>query len=177
MVSSETPSECGAAASSANPLPLFREQAVAAQGQKVYGEIVRIRLFSTVFLTVLTIFVALIIFGFLCWAHYTGQAHLSGMLSPGHNDRELLAVLHIPARTMRILPRGAHLLVRFSPGRMSARTAQSTQLNLANIALGMRIQSLQPLLTAPRCLFLETTRCGLTRKSSLLFERPTSSGV
>lgn len=96
----------GAVASSANALPLFREEAVAAQRQRVYGEIVRIQPFSLVFLVVLTLFIAFVIFGFLYWASYSGQAHLSPVMILDRNDRELLADTHIPDHAMPFLGSG-----------------------------------------------------------------------
>ena len=77
MVPRKTPSECRPVPSSTTCLPLFREEAVAAQRQQVCGEIVRIRPFSIAFLAVLVVSVALVIFCFLYWARCRRQSHLS----------------------------------------------------------------------------------------------------
>lgn len=78
MVPPKSPSETGQAPGGTNSLPLFREEAVAAQRQEICGEVVRIRPFSIASLAVLVAAVALVIFGFLWWARHTGQLHLSG---------------------------------------------------------------------------------------------------
>jgi hypothetical protein len=77
MVSPKTPSECGPVPSSTTILPLFREEAVAAQRQQVCGEIIRIRPFSIAFLAVLIVSLALVILCFLGWALYSRQSHFS----------------------------------------------------------------------------------------------------
>jgi len=82
MDSPKTPSGCGSVPSSGNFLPLFREEAVAAQRREVCGAVVRLRPFSIAFLILLIVSVGLVIFAFLCWARYARQSDLFGMLLP-----------------------------------------------------------------------------------------------
>jgi disulfide bond formation protein DsbB len=82
MDSPKTPSDCGAFPGSDNTLPLFREEAVAAQRRDVCGDVIRIRPLSAAFFALLIFSIALIVFAFLCWARYARQSDIFGILLP-----------------------------------------------------------------------------------------------
>jgi hypothetical protein len=67
---------------SANPLPLFRPEALAAR-QSFHGEVLSIRPFSWGFLCWLGALIVAIAFIYLLTAHYTPTARISGKVSSG----------------------------------------------------------------------------------------------
>jgi hypothetical protein len=73
---SKISSECGRPSGDSNPLPLFREEAIAAQRQDVFGQVVRIRPFSSAFLIVLLIGLVLILYGLVHWRTTIGGCAL-----------------------------------------------------------------------------------------------------
>jgi hypothetical protein len=131
---------------------LFRPEAVAAQQQKFYGDIVLIHPFSLTFLTLLAVFLVSIVFGFLILEPYTDVAHVSGILpaSRSSSDREPLAKLYVPSRAIPFMRPGENLLVRCSactPDRQSGRVREvsTSPLQPAELVSEAGIHSEQPL--------------------------------
>jgi hypothetical protein len=100
----------------ADDLPLFRPEAIAAQRQKFYGEIILIQPFSLTFLTTLAVVLAAIVFGFVFFGYHTQRVRVSGIL-PARNasgERRSLADLYVPARAMPFVHVGDSLFIRCS---------------------------------------------------------------
>src|SRR5258708_31952631 len=73
------------------PLPLFRPEALAAQQQKFYGQIVLIRPFSLLFFGWLGVAITASIMAFLVLGHYTEKARVPGILLAGRPSPTLPA--------------------------------------------------------------------------------------
>jgi len=103
---------------SAEPLPLFRPEALAAQQQKFYGDIVLIRPFSLLLLSWFAIGITAAVIGFLLLGHYTERAHVSGIITanPGIGSsaasEKLEASLFVPGRLIGRLHPGSQLTLR-----------------------------------------------------------------
>jgi hypothetical protein len=98
--------------SSAESLPLFRPEAVIAQQQKFYGEIILIRPLSLMLLSWFALGITAAVFGFLFLGHYTERAHVSGVIaaSPAANSsaaKILEASLFVPGRLIERLHPGS----------------------------------------------------------------------
>lgn len=72
----------GAKPSSAERLPLFRPEAIAAQQQKFHGEIILIRPLSLALLSWIALGVAAAALGFLFLGQYTERIHAYGTFAP-----------------------------------------------------------------------------------------------
>src|SRR6266852_6922931 len=93
------------------PLPLFRPEALAAQQQKFYGQIVLIRPFSLVFLGWLGVAIAVATLVFLVLGSYTEKARVPGILlididSPAPSGSPLTADFYVPSRWITMLHAG-----------------------------------------------------------------------
>lgn len=103
---------------SVEPLPLFRPEALAAQQQKFYGEIILIRPFSLLLLSWFAVGITSAVLGFLLLGHYTERAHVSGVLavSPAANAsasaENLEAFFFVPGRLVGQLHPGSQLTLR-----------------------------------------------------------------
>jgi hypothetical protein len=99
------------------PLPLFRPEAIAAQQQKFYGEIVLIRPFSLLLLSWFAIGITASVAAFLLLGHYTERAHVSGIVafSPASGSsasaENLEASFFVPGRLIGRLHPGNQLTV------------------------------------------------------------------
>lgn len=109
---------------SADPLPLFRPEALAAR-QNSHGEVLSIRPFSWVFLCCVGVSIAAGALAFLLLAHYTPTAKALGEISSAQgmeaapNQRSLEATFYIDgARDFRIQT-GTRVLLRCSGCRQS----------------------------------------------------------
>jgi hypothetical protein len=109
-------SNCETGSSATIDLPLFRTEAIDAQRQRFYGDIILIRPFSHTLLVLLGIFFGSIVLGFIIFGRYTERAHVSGILAANSasNDREALAILYIPARAFPFVRLGERLIVHCS---------------------------------------------------------------
>lgn len=87
------------------PLPLFRAEALAAQQQKFYGEILLIRPFSLTLLVWLGIGISVAVLGFLLLGTYTEKSHVAGVLLPGEAD------LFFPAQAVRFVRLGQSIQI------------------------------------------------------------------
>jgi hypothetical protein len=102
---------------SVEPLPLFRPEALAAQQQKFYGDIVLIRPFSLFLLSWFAIGITAAVLGFLLLGHYTEQIRVSGVVvvspavDPGASEK-LEAFLFVPGRVIGRLHPGSQLTLR-----------------------------------------------------------------
>jgi hypothetical protein len=96
----------------AQPLPLFRPEALAAQ-EKGHGEVLRIRLIPLAFFPWLALTVAAVALAYLLTGHYTEKLQVTGFLSaePGRADRAQ-AFLVVPARWVGAFVPGARIAVR-----------------------------------------------------------------
>jgi hypothetical protein len=97
------------------PLPLFRPEALAAQQQKFYGEIVLIRPFSLMLLSWFALGITAAVLGFLFLGHYTERIHVSGVIavSPAAGAAEKLeAFLFVPGRRIGRLHPGSQFILR-----------------------------------------------------------------
>ena len=110
------------------PLPLFRPEAVAAQQQKFYGEIVLIRPFSLLLLSWFAIGITASVAAFLLLGHYTERVHVSGIIASASAEN-LEASFFVPGRLIGRLHPGNQLTL--SCGACSAPFSQQTGTVLA----------------------------------------------
>src|SRR2546423_12927970 len=96
----------------AKPLPLFRAEALAAQQQKFYGEILLIRPLSLALLGWLGTSISLLVLGFLLLGHYTEKITVSGVITGSGSDNTVEADLYVPGRALRFVHRGGTIQVR-----------------------------------------------------------------
>ncbi len=99
------------------PLPLFRPEALAAQQQKFYGQIVLIRPFSLLFLGLLGFAIAASTAAFLVLGQYTERARVPGILLAGRPNATPDALLnaadfYVPSRWIAKLHAGDRVSVR-----------------------------------------------------------------
>jgi hypothetical protein len=192
MVLRGTSSNDEADSSAASTLPLFRAEAMAAQQQKFYGEIILIHPFSLTFLTMLAVFIASIVFGFLLLGQYTTVAHVSGILPASYSpsDQRSLANLYVPAQALPFARPGEDISIHCSactPHRQSCtvQKVSTSPLQPAEVALETGILSKQPLYRVTVALFHNNflpsrtvieANLPVNRKPLLrwLFERPGS---
>jgi hypothetical protein len=90
---------------SQQPLPLFRAEALAAQQQKFYGEILLIRPLSLALFVWLGIGISALVLGFLLLGSYTEKAHVFGVLLPSEGGG-VRADLYVPARAIKFVRPG-----------------------------------------------------------------------
>src|SRR5947207_8254903 len=96
----------------AKPLPLFRAEALAAQQQKFYGEILLIRPLSLALLGWLGISISSLVLGFLLLGHYTERVTVSGAIAASDSNHRVEADLYVPARAAGFLHSGGTISVR-----------------------------------------------------------------
>ena len=96
----------------AKPLPLFRAEALAAQQQKFYGEILLIRPLSLALLGWLGTAISLLVLGFLLLGHYTERVTVSGVIAGSSSDNTVEADLYVPRRALGFVHRGGTIQVR-----------------------------------------------------------------
>jgi hypothetical protein len=102
---------------SAEPLPLFRPQAVAALQQKFHGDIILIRPFSLMLLGWFAIGITAAVLGFLLLGQYTEKAQVPGVLtissatSAGSSPR-LQADFYVPGSLIGRIHPGSQLTLR-----------------------------------------------------------------
>lgn len=94
-----------------HPLPLFRAEALAAQQQKFYGEILLIRPFSLTLLVWLGIGISAAVLGFLLLGSYTEKAHVGGVLLPQRSDLRQ-ADFFFPSQTVKFVRLGQSIQIR-----------------------------------------------------------------
>jgi HlyD family secretion protein len=100
------------------PLPLFRPEAIEAQQQKFYGEIVLIRPFSLMLLGWFAIGIAAAVVGFLLLGQYTERARVPGVVTvspsagPSSPASHLQAEFYVPGRWISRLHPGKQLALR-----------------------------------------------------------------
>jgi hypothetical protein len=95
--------------SGVEPLPLFRPEALAAQEQKFYGEIILIRPFSLMLLSWFALGITAAVLGFLFLGHYTERAHVSGVIAAAVSSETLEASVFVPGRLIGRLHSGNQL--------------------------------------------------------------------
>src|SRR5437764_15426607 len=96
----------------AKPLPLFRAEALAAQQQKFYGEILLIRPLSLALLGWLGTGISLLVLGFLLLGHYTEKVTVSGVIAGSSSDNTVEADLYVPGRALGFVQKGGTIQVR-----------------------------------------------------------------
>jgi hypothetical protein len=95
---------------SVEPLPLFRPEALIAQEQKFYGEIILIRPFSLMLLSWFALGITAAVLGFLFLGHYTERAHVSGVIAIAPVSSETLeASVFVPGHLIGRLHSGNQL--------------------------------------------------------------------
>ncbi len=84
------------------PLPLFRAEAIAAQQQKYYGEILLIRPLPLSLFFWLAMGISALVLGFLLLGSYTERVHAAGVLLPleGANGK---AEVYVPEAEMKFV--------------------------------------------------------------------------
>ena len=118
--------------SSSQPLPLFRAEALAAQQQKFYGEILLIRPFSLTLLVWLGIGISTVALGFLLLGTYTEKAHVGGVLLPGEKEADLF----LPAQILNFVRLGQSIQIRCqSCSQIEAQTRTGTVREISKTAL------------------------------------------
>lgn len=133
-------------------LPLFRPEAIAAQQQKFYGEIILIQPLSIAFLTTLAVVLGGIVFGFIVFGHHTQTMRVSGIVMAGSasGGRRAVGDLYVPARAKPFVHTGMSLLIQCSacaPKRQRAtvREISARPLRPDEIAAESGVRSKQPL--------------------------------
>ena len=119
MLQPDTEPEC-----SQQPLPLFRPEALAAQQQKFYGEILLIRPLSLTLFVWLGIGLASAVIAFLLLGHYTERIRVSGIVLSGHKSGQAASTsseadLYVPARAVKFVRAGETVLLRSSADKQS----------------------------------------------------------
>ena len=103
--------------SSAEPLPLFRPEAVAALQQKFYGEIILIRPFSLVLLCWFALGITAAVLGFLFLGQYTERARVPGVMTISRVSgisagAPQMAEFYVPGRWIGRLHAGSRIFLR-----------------------------------------------------------------
>jgi len=104
--------------SSAEPLPLFRPEAIAALQQKFYGEIILIRPFSLVLLCWFALGITAAVLGFLFLGQYTERARVPGVITISRvsgtsaGAQQMAAELYVPGRWIGSLHAGSLIFLR-----------------------------------------------------------------
>lgn len=106
------------------PLPLFRPEALAAQQQKFYGEILLIRPLSLTLFVWLGIGLASAVIGFLLLGQHTERIRVSGIILSGQsanssNSTSSQANLYVPERAVSFVRTGESVVLQ-SPARREA---------------------------------------------------------
>ena len=109
-------SKDGTDTDAAGDLPLFRPEAIAAQQQRFYGEIILIQPLSITLLTTLAVVLGGMIFGLIVFGYHTESVRVSGILTvdTGSGIRRPLGYLYVPARAMRFVHVGKRLSIECS---------------------------------------------------------------
>src|SRR5215467_3890770 len=107
------------------PLPLFRPEALAAQQQKFYGEILLIRPLALTLFVWLGIGLASAVIGFLLLGHHTERVRVSGIISSGQsagssNPTSSEANLYVPERAVSFVRTGETVVLQSPAGRETA---------------------------------------------------------
>ena len=103
---------------SAEPLPLFRPEALAALQQKSHGEIILIRPFSLMLLGWFAIGITAAVLGFLLLGQYTERAQVSGVITGGRaiesgsSTSRLEAEFYVPGSLIGRVHPGSQIALR-----------------------------------------------------------------
>jgi len=129
--------------SSAEPLPLFRPEAIAALQQKYYGEIILIRPFSLMLLCWFGLGISAAVLGFLFLGQYTERARLPGVIAISRVSGASAAELYVPGQWIGRLHAGSQISLRCdscSPqfGRQVGTVLQVADAPLAQAELAQR---------------------------------------
>jgi multidrug efflux pump subunit AcrA (membrane-fusion protein) len=99
--------------SSAEPLPLFRPEAIAALQQKFYGEIILIRPFSLMLLCWFALGISSAVLGFFFLGQYTERVRVPGVMTvSGVSSPQMAAELYVPGRWIGRLHAGSQISLR-----------------------------------------------------------------
>src|ERR1051326_7076854 len=103
--------------SSAEPLPLFRPEALAALQQKFYGEIILIRPFSLVLLCWFALGITAAVLGFLFLGQYTERARVPAVMTTSQVSgisagAPQMAEFYVPGRWIGRLHAGSRIFLR-----------------------------------------------------------------
>jgi hypothetical protein len=99
--------------SSAEPLPLFRPEAIAALQQKFYGEIILIRPFSLMLLCWFALGISAAVLGFLFLGQYTERARVPGVITvSGVSSPQMAAEIYVPGRWIGRIHAGSQISLR-----------------------------------------------------------------
>lgn len=148
MLQPDTEPEC-----SQQPLPLFRPEALAAQQQKFYGEILLIRPLSLTLLVWLGIGMASAVIAFLLLGHYTERIRVSGIILSGQSTGPATSTsseadLYVPVRAMKFVHAGETVLLRASEDKQS-RPEPAVVAEVSKAALPPETVTAQAGFTAP----------------------------
>lgn len=108
----EKPDKLSVPANGRTELPassLFRQEALDARQQKLYGEILLIRPLSLLFLAWLGTGLTALVAAVLLWGEYTEKAHVTGVLRA--SSGRIAAYLEVPARFTTHLRKGTQVPV------------------------------------------------------------------
>lgn len=135
MLQNDTEPEC-----TQQPLPLFRPEALAAQQQKFYGEILLIRPLSLTLFVWLGMGLASAVIAFLLLGHYTERIRVSGIILSGQNSGPATSTsseadLYVPARAVKFVRAGETVLLRPAADKQSKpETAVITEVSKAALS-------------------------------------------
>lgn len=122
--------------SNAEPLPLFRPEAIAALQQKFYGEIILIRPFSLVLLCWFALGITAAVLGFLFLGQYTERARVAGVVTTSSTPGSSAAELYVPGRWIGRLHAGSQISLRCDSCSPQFGRQMGTVLQVADAPLG-----------------------------------------
>ena len=128
--------------SSAERLPLFRPEAIAALQQKFYGEIILIRPFSLVLLCWFALGITAAVLGFLFLGQYTERARVPGVMTISRvsgmsaGAPQMAAELYVPGRWIGRLHAGSRIFLRCASCSPQLGRQAGTVLQVSDAPLG-----------------------------------------
>lgn len=134
MLQPDTEPEC-----SQETLPLFRPEALAAQQQKFYGEILLIRPLSLTLFAWLGVGLTAAVVAFLLLGHYTERIHVSGIILSSQSTNSATSTsseadLYVPAGAMKFVHAGETVFLRTS-GNTQSRPAPAVVTEVSKATL------------------------------------------
>jgi hypothetical protein len=122
------------------PLPLFRPEAIQAQQQKFYGEILLIRPLSLTLLIWLGIGISATVLAYLLLGTYREKTRISGVLLADGTSQQM-ADFYVPGQAMRFVQPGEALQVHCQscPQAMNARVSEISKSVLTREEVASRL--------------------------------------
>ena len=124
------------------PLPLFRPEAIEAQQQKFYGEILLIRPLSLTLLIWLGIGISAVVLAYLLLGTFTERTRISGVLLAGGTSRQM-ADFYVPAPAIKFVQPGESVQVQCQscPQAVSATVSEISKSVLSREEVALRLSA------------------------------------